>query len=46
MWAGYVALALFVVACSCMVAAIWEHDGPMWAAVFLAVIVCALTLGA
>jgi hypothetical protein len=41
MWAGYLALILFGVAVSCVFAAIWKHDGPMWAALFVAVLLCA-----
>jgi len=41
MWPGYVALLLFLVACSCVVSAIWKHDGPMWAMLFIAALLCA-----
>lgn len=44
MWAGYLAAILFFVAVSCVAAAIWKHDGPMWGALFIAAILCAVML--
>lgn len=44
MWAGYLALILFAVAASCVVAAIWKHDGPIWAMTFIAALLCAAML--
>lgn len=44
MWAGYIAALLFLVACGCVAAAIWEHDGPIWAALFIAALLCGVMM--
>jgi hypothetical protein len=44
MWAVALVGALFLVACGCVTTALYRHDGPMWAAVFVALIVAAVVI--
>lgn len=44
MWAVAIVLALFALACGCVASAIYRHDGPIWAGLFVVLVVAALVI--